>query len=484
LEIAAELMGRSHKLTISASEFSGMEWPIKQMGGNAITYPRQREYARTAIQELSHGAEERTIYSHTGWRELINGWTYLHGAGAIGSAGVISGIDIRLVSQIRLFELQLPVNEEVLRSAVRASLALIDLAPPTVSFPLLAATYRAVFGNTDFAIHLAGETGAFKSELAALHQQHFGPGMNRQNLPGSWTSTGNAVEVLTFYTKDALFVIDDFAPQGSHADVDRYHAAADRLFRSAGNGAGRSRLDANANLRETRAPRALILSTGEDVPRGHSIRARLLTLELTKNRIDSDALTKRQKDAADGLYALSMGAFIQHVAGHYPALQAPLQEKCGQRQRDAYGKLIHARTPVIVANLQAAFELFLEFAEAHAVVGTCEAEALRDRCWSALLEVAVAQRWHQENSNPAERFIEILRSLLTSGRIHFESRDGGDTRWIARILGLEERRESKMESARKLRGMDHQRRNLSQFNLGVHRGTSRWRATGGAPGRI
>jgi hypothetical protein len=69
-----------------------------------------------------------------------------------------------------------------------------------------------VLGNADFALHLAGETGAFKSELAALHQQHFGCGMNRENLPAAWSSTGNALEVLAFHAKDALLVIDDFAP--------------------------------------------------------------------------------------------------------------------------------------------------------------------------------------------------------------------------------------------------------------------------------
>ena len=37
-----------------------MDWPIVQMGAGAIIYPNQREYARTAIQSLSVGAEERS----------------------------------------------------------------------------------------------------------------------------------------------------------------------------------------------------------------------------------------------------------------------------------------------------------------------------------------------------------------------------------------------------------------------------------------
>src|SRR5664279_4616679 len=104
------------------------------------------------------------------------------------------------------FELRSASQPNALVRAVRASLKLAELAPPLISFPLLAATYRAVLGDADFALHLAGETGAFKSELAALHQQHFGAGMDRLHLPGNWLSTGNALEMMAFHAKDTLFV--------------------------------------------------------------------------------------------------------------------------------------------------------------------------------------------------------------------------------------------------------------------------------------
>src|SRR5260370_42080221 len=110
--------------------------------------------------------------------------------------------------------------------------------------------------------------------------------MTRLHLPGAWSSTGNALEALAFQAKDTLFVIDDFAPQGSGTDVSRYHAAADRVFRAAGNHSGRGRLDSTAKLREPKPPRGLILSTGEDIPRGHSVRARLWILEVSKGAID------------------------------------------------------------------------------------------------------------------------------------------------------------------------------------------------------
>ena len=47
--------------------------------------------------------------------------------------------------------------------------------------------------------------------------------MDARHLPGSWSSTGNALEGLAFSAKDVLLVVDDFAPTGSATDVQRMH---------------------------------------------------------------------------------------------------------------------------------------------------------------------------------------------------------------------------------------------------------------------
>lgn len=86
-EIESELHGRKFCFTIAASEFSRMDWPIEQMGPGAITFPNQRDYARTAIQSHSMTPEHRCIYTHTGWRNIDGHWFYLHANGAIGEAG-------------------------------------------------------------------------------------------------------------------------------------------------------------------------------------------------------------------------------------------------------------------------------------------------------------------------------------------------------------------------------------------------------------
>jgi hypothetical protein len=463
-EIAAELLGQRSQFTISASEFARMDWPIERLGSSAITFPNQRNYALAAIQSRSMTAEERCIYIHTGWRNIGGRWAFLHIGGAIGENGAVPGVNVRLTGPLSRYELRLPANADELKNVVRSSLRLAQLGPLAVSFPLRAATWRAAFGDCDFSVHLSGETGAFKSELAALEQRHFGAGMDRLHLPGAWSSTANSLEALTFYAKDVVMVIDDFAPQGSAADISRYYAAAERVFRAAGNRSGRGRLDSSARLREPKPPRGLILSTGEEIPRGHSIRARLLLLELSKGAISPIKLQECQRDAQQvqearrgfgrhvmlglgggyhlerfptldsqvflfravhrasmtsgrahfqtteagrperspescgwrfdsqnwksqgdcigwvdceniylepnaesGLYAVAMGAFIRWIAGRYEERRAALAVRAAELRRNLRD-LAHARTAEMIANLQAGFEAFLEFAHA------CDAE--------------------------------------------------------------------------------------------------------------
>jgi hypothetical protein len=424
-EIEAEMPGRKVLFTIPASEFVNMNWVIERLGATAITFPNQREYARTAIQSLSLTAAEKCIYTHTGWRNVDGRWVYLHAGGAISAAGSLSDVNVRLLGALSRYELLPSTSQSALKDAVKASLRLVELGPPSISFPLLAATVRAVFGDADFSLHLAGETGTFKSELAALHQQFFGTSMTRLHFPAAWSSTGNALEMLAFHAKDALFVIDDFAPQGNATDVGRFHATADRVFRAGGNHAGRSRLDSNSKLREPKPPRALILSTGEEIPRGQSLRARLLILEISKGGVEGTELAECQRDARAGLYAEAMAGFLQWLAGRYDQVRTGFSAKVSQYRTTA-SFTAHARTPEIAANLQASFELYLEFGVASGAIDVGEADRLADRCWDALCEAAAAQAKHQGETEPTARFLSLLRSVLSSGRAHLEARGGGE----------------------------------------------------------
>jgi hypothetical protein len=210
------------RVSVDAADFGRLEWVTPAWHGEAVVYAGAgtRDNLRAAIELLSTDREQRTLYMHTGWREIGGAWHYLHAGGAIGAEGPAPGVEVALPGTLAGFELPAPPEGAALAAAVKASLGLVDrLAPDRLAFPLLGAVYRAALGEApgplDLSLHLAGPHGAGKSELAALAQQHYGAGLDARHLPGSWLSTGNALEGLAFAGKDALLVVDDFAPRGA-----------------------------------------------------------------------------------------------------------------------------------------------------------------------------------------------------------------------------------------------------------------------------
>jgi hypothetical protein len=151
----------------------------------------------------------------------------------------------------------------------------------------------------------------------------------------------------------------------------------------------------------------------------------LLILELSKNTIDADFLTECQKNANAGLYAESMGSYVRWFAGRYEEARARFAEKVAEHRARDVSNGAHARTPDIVANLQAGFELCLEFAVEAGALDGAEKDELKNRCWNALNSAAAAQAKHQAATEPTARFLALIRSLLASGRAHLEARAGG-----------------------------------------------------------
>ena len=426
-EIEGALGARASRFGLPASAFTAMNWPTENLGATAVTYAGMglRDHARVAIQLLSGEVPERTVYTHLGWREIGGEWVFLHGGGAIGPLGPVQeGVETHLDGALARYVLPDPPTGVALQAAVRASLRLLEVAPDRLSVPLLAAAYRVVLGATDFSEHLAGPTGVLKTELAALVQQHFGAAMDSRNLPGSWSSTGNLLEAVAFAAKDAVFLVDDFAPAGSAGDVLRLHRDADRLLRAQGNGSGRQRMRADTSLRPAKPPRGLVLSTGEDVPRGQSLRARVLVLEVGPGDVNEELLSACQADAAAGLYATAMAGFIRSIAGRYPAIRAGLRAEVVRLRREALGSRAHRRTPEIVANLAIGIDQFLNFAEAVGAIEPEEHSALANRCWLALGHAAAGQDEHQSASDPAARFLELLAAAIGAGRAHVAGEDG------------------------------------------------------------
>ncbi len=412
---------------VRAEDYADMKWPTALWGVQAVVEAGRtcREHMRAAIQLLSGDVPRHIEYTHTGWRNTDGVWRYLHGGGAIGPDGPVAGVSVHLPDALRNYVLPVPPAGAELIAAIRASLALLDgLAPDRVVLPLYAAVWRAVLGGSDGNLHLNGRTGTFKSELAALCQQHFGAGLDARHLPANWESTANALERLAFSAKDALLVVDDFIPHGSASDMARMHRDADRLLRASGNGSGRQRMRADLTLHADKPPRCLIVSTGEDTPRGQSLQARLLTDEVKEGDVDVARLTPRQADAAAGRYAEAMAGFVRWLAGRLDGVRARLPAATAAARDAAYRTGQHRRTPGIVANLKVGLDCFLEFAHQAGALEAADARKIQERFDRAMEETASRQAVQQRDGDPARQFVGLVTAALASGRAHVAGVDG------------------------------------------------------------
>jgi hypothetical protein len=378
---------------------------------------------------LSKNAREHRVFAHTGWRQVDGTWVYLHGGGAIGPTGADPFFAVDL-SELRHYELPAPPDGRALIAALRASLGILDVAADRITIPLLAATYRAALDAADFSIHLAGGTGAGKTELAALAQQHFGATMNARRLPASWSSTPNALENQAFIVKDALLTIDDFCPSGTPYDISRAHRDADRVFRGQGNHSGRGRLRADITARAPRPPRGLILSTGEEIPRGASLRSRLVVLELRPDDVSFERLTVCQADAVNGLFSQAIAGFVRWVASDRSGTLKTLHERALTYRTEATRDRGHRRVPANLAELFAGFSLLLDFALASGALETDQREAYLKRAAVALASLADIQLVQLRHADPVDRALDLLRAAVTSGRAHL-GRDGDTTGAVA-----------------------------------------------------
>ncbi len=241
----------------------------------------------------------------------------------------------------------------------------------------------------------------------------------------SWESTENAIEAQAFTLKDQLLVLDDFAPTGTSYDIQRWHKKADRVLRAKGNRSGRQRMRPDTTLRPEKPPRALIVSTGEDVPRGQSLRARMMVLELSPGALDWETLTGCQNAAASGLYARAMSGYLRWLATRYGGLRERLKEEHTDLRKFAGASGQHRRTPGIVADLALGLRHFLVFAHESGAVDAGTARDLWTGGWKALGQAASGQSQHQAAGEPTRRFRELLSAAISSGRAHVANPGGG-----------------------------------------------------------
>ena len=127
---------------------------------------------------------------------------------------------------------------------------------------------------------------------------------------------------------------------------------------------------------------------------------------------------------SQGQFAVSMGAFLSWIAGRYEELQQRLHTRVRETRSQGRGREVHARLPANLAELQSGWELFLEFALEAGGVSVIERDELVTRSERAFNQLAVLQAKYQKTSDPASRFVALLKAAMACGRAHVADRSG------------------------------------------------------------
>jgi hypothetical protein len=419
--------GSTGSVLVDAENYDAMGWVGAGLGAEwSISAGRSnRDHARAGIQRISHrnGITRAVVHTSLGWIKHEGQNVYLHARGGIGAGGETDAVRVDVDRALSRYALPNPaVGEGEIRAAIRARLRLLDLAKPhrpssgAVAAVLMAQPARAVLGPADFSVHFSGGTGDYKSSSAKIGYQHFAIGVvRRDKLPASWNSTLGSLQRYAFDAGDTLLVIDELTGEAAVA-------VATEFTQCQGNLKGRDRMDKHFRIAPSLDPRGSVLSTGEADPTRQSSLGRMLTVRFTPATIDLAVLSACQKDAADGLYALAMAAFIRWLA-HGDRLDnarrdhvRAVDEIADQVRALVKGSGVHSRHPEIVAELIAGHRLFLRFATESKLIGQEAADESERAVAELLTALLLDQGEIQAEASPAQRFLSLLRAGLQSKR--------------------------------------------------------------------
>ena len=256
-------------------------------------------------------------YSNAWWQKIDGKYYFLHSGGGIGENGNNPSVRVELSDRLVDIALEDPANNDELRSCVQASLSIYNISSLGPHQNTLGFTYLAPLSHIiapDVSLFISGESGSLKSCASALAQGHVGKNYYEKHLPTNWHATSNYILALAHKMKNCPTVIDDLNPKGSSWDVALAHKKAEEVFRAAGNQGGRGRLNQNSTMKATAYPRGVLIASGEDIPKGHSLRARLWIEEVHPNDVNSPYLAKLQSDAKKGVFTKAMSGYIRWLA--------------------------------------------------------------------------------------------------------------------------------------------------------------------------
>ena len=406
------------EVEISMEEFIKMDWITQRWGIRPTISPgrNMKDYLKDCVQQISKDIDINTIYSHTGWTVQDNKYIYLHSKGGIGSDNINTDIPLELSGY------SFPKEVRDKKEAIDLSLETLNLAKHDITIPLLSMTYLAPLvgliaeGNRtpNFVLWVYGLTGSRKTSASLAFLNHFG-NFSSNIPPASFKDTANAIELKAHTLKDSLLLIDDYHPNIDGSDARKLASTAERILRMYGDRVGRSRMRADTTLNKTYKPRGMAIVTGEDLPKGASSTARYIGVEIKREDINLDILSKSQKEHKK--LAEAMAIYIDWISKNVELVQSFIDEKFDELKIKYKEETTHGRINDAVIWLSISFELLLTFLYEYMFICDDEIEELRLSNEQVIKNILKNQEALYRNQEVELMFIDALEEMINLGKL-------------------------------------------------------------------
>ena len=406
------------EVEISMEEFIKMDWITQRWGIRPTISPgrNMKDYLKDCVQQISKDIDINTIYSHTGWTVQDNKYIYLHSKGGIGSDNINTDIPLELSGY------SFPKEVRDKKEAIDLSLETLNLAKHDITIPLLSMTYLAPLvgliaeGNRtpNFVLWVYGLTGSRKTSASLAFLNHFG-NFSSNIPPASFKDTANAIELKAHTLKDSLLLIDDYHPNIDGSDARKLASTAERILRMYGDRVGRSRMRADTTLNKTYKPRGMAIVTGEDLPKGASSTARYIGVEIKREDINLDILSKLQKEHKK--LAEAMAIYIDWISKNVEIVQSFIDEKFDELKIKYKEETTHGRINDAVIWLSISFELLLTFLYEYMFICDDEIEELRLSNEQVIKNILKNQEALYRNQEVELMFIDALEEMINLGKL-------------------------------------------------------------------
>lgn len=406
------------EVEISMEEFIKMDWITQRWGIRPTISPgrNMKDYLKDCVQQISKDIDINTIYSHTGWTVQDNKYIYLHSKGGIGSDNINTDIPLELSGY------SFPKEVRDKKEAIDLSLETLNLAKHDITIPLLSMTYLAPLvgliaeGNRtpNFVLWVYGLTGSRKTSASLAFLNHFG-NFSSNIPPASFKDTANAIELKAHTLKDSLLLIDDYHPNIDGSDARKLASTAERILRMYGDRVGRSRMRADTTLNKTYKPRGMAIVTGEDLPKGASSTARYIGVEIKREDINLDILSKLQKEHKK--LAEAMAIYIDWISKNIERVQSFIDEKFDELKVKYKKETTHGRINDAVIWLSISFELLLTFLYEYMFICDDEIEELRLSNEQVIKNILKNQEALYRNQEVELMFIDALEEMINLGKL-------------------------------------------------------------------